>query len=108
MHRPPSVDDGRPFRRCLRHRPDANAYAMNDAMSGRALNDRANDYDVHDRMNGSNEASAVDGFDGVAVLDVCTCRIRSDFRHPDAIYTARCTTTAWWRSFVVGLIVDSN
>lgn len=81
---------------------------MNDAMSGRALNDRANDYDVHDRMNGSNEASAVDGFDGVAVLDVCTCRIRSDFRRPDAIYTARCTTTAWWRSFVVGLIVDSN
>lgn len=80
---------------------------MNDVMSDRALNDHANDYDVHDHMNGLNEASAVDESD-VFALDVCTCRIRNGFRLLAVTYIDCYTTIKLWQFFVVAITVDSN
>lgn len=80
---------------------------MSDVMNGRALYDHANDYDVHDHMNGLNEASAVDESD-VFALDVCTCRTRNDFRLLAVTYIDCYTTIKLWQFFVVAITVDSN
>lgn len=81
-------------------------------MNGRAVHDRAYDCDVRDRMSGSNEANAADGFD-VFVLDVCTWWHADQSGSPvpiavDVAYTVDYMTIVALRFFVVAIIVGLN
>lgn len=104
-HRPLFAHD-RHFRK-FPPRPDADAYAMNDATNADHANHaHEHDCDAYDgRMNAVN---AVDELDVYFVWDADNGRKRNGFRRRNVDDTYYYTTAVWWPFSATELIVDLN